>query len=242
MLLILSLIALCVAAPNGDNNAGDIWVREDGVPMGPGHQMDPHLPCNDIALWGDGLADATGTFTVDGWPPSGTQKTAYGPAQWTYNQNPTRKSGVQVIAVIPVKTLLANAIANRDVAAHQGFHFKVQFVQNPQKHKTFWINCPAPKPVEVPAPAPVPTPVLRQEAAAAVNVQATATQQQQAATAETAQTVVLEAGKTFTTGPTTIIVQHDNVCADTKPIKEDLAVLRDQLREAIALIQKKYGN
>jgi hypothetical protein len=40
---------------------------------------------------------------------------------------------------------MANAKANGDAPVNkQGFHFKLQFSQDPQKHKTFWVNCPAP--------------------------------------------------------------------------------------------------
>jgi hypothetical protein len=146
------LVAVCSAAAlilipaatslAGDPNAGDVWVDNVGQPAGPGHENDPHLACQDINLWGSGLADSSGDYTVDGWSPSGTGKQAYGPANWSYNQS---TGSAQVLDVISVKTLIDNAIANGDVPqANQGFHFKLEFSADPQKHKTFWVNCSAP--------------------------------------------------------------------------------------------------
>ena len=146
------------AAPAGNNNRGDAWLDNVGQPSGPGHEMDPHLACADINLWGAGMADPSGTFTIDGWPPSGSQEQDYpaaGTASWTYNP---AAGGSQIMAVIPVKTLIDNAIANGDVAqSQQGFHFKLQLSQDPQKHKVFWVNCPAPaKPVTPPTTTVTP--------------------------------------------------------------------------------------
>ena len=161
-----SLIAAvpALADPNGDSNAGDVWVDNVGQPPGPGHEMDPHLACADINLWGDKLADASGTYTIDGWEPSGSGAgdqawpgTAAHPgnAPWSYNGS---LGGSQVISVIDVDTLIANAVANGDTPqAQQGYHFKLQFSQDPQKHKTFWVNCPAPETVTPPTPTPTPT-------------------------------------------------------------------------------------
>src|SRR5947209_8693273 len=61
------------SAQGGDNNAGDVWVDNVGQPAGPGHEMDPHLACQDINLWGNGLSDSSGTYTISGWQPSGQQ-------------------------------------------------------------------------------------------------------------------------------------------------------------------------
>jgi hypothetical protein len=41
--------------------------------------------------------------------------------------------------------LIANAISAGAQATHQGFHFKLQLRQDPQKHKTFWLQCPQPE-------------------------------------------------------------------------------------------------
>jgi hypothetical protein len=50
-----------------------------------------------------------------------------------------------VISVISVKALIETAAAHGDAPANgQGYHFKLEFSQDPQKHKTFWVNCPAP--------------------------------------------------------------------------------------------------
>ena len=128
------------AASGGNSNAGDVWLDNVGQPAGPGHEMDPHLACQDINLWGSGLADSSGAFTIDGWPPSGSQEVDYS-GTWSYSQSAGRKSGDQVIAVISVSKLISQAQSNGDVAGSQGFHFKLDFAQDPQKHKTFWIDC-----------------------------------------------------------------------------------------------------
>jgi hypothetical protein len=120
----------------GQKNAGDVWLDNVGQPPGPGHEHDPHLACADINLWGNGLADASGTYSIDGWPPSGTMEQDYPTTNWTYPP----AGGDQILSVIKVGTLIGNAIANGDVPQpNQGFHFKLQ---DPQKHKTFWVKCP----------------------------------------------------------------------------------------------------
>jgi|GEM_PF-4835846 len=148
--VLLLLAAVCAgaflsmpaaSALAGDANAGDVWVDNVGQPAGPGHEMDPHLACQDINLWGAGLADASGTYTIDGWPPSGGQEQLYA-GSWSYDQ---WDGAAQVIDVIAVRTLIENAIAAGDAPVNgQGFHFKLQFSQDPQKHKTFWVNCGLP--------------------------------------------------------------------------------------------------
>ena len=116
-------------APKGDKNAGDVWVDNVGQPAGPGHEMDPHLACADINLWGNRLADSNGTFTIDGWPPSGSQEQVYS-ATWTYN---TTQGGDQIMQVINVATLVANAVAAGDTAVNrQGLRPRVRFDQGPQ--------------------------------------------------------------------------------------------------------------
>jgi uncharacterized repeat protein (TIGR01451 family) len=125
----------------GNPNAGDVWVDNVGQPAGPGHEMDPHLACQNIDLWGAGLADSSGSYTIDGWPPSGSQEQDYA-GSWSYDQ---AAGGTQVLDVISVQTLIANAIANGDAPQNgQGFHFKLEFSQDPQKHKTFWVDCQLP--------------------------------------------------------------------------------------------------
>lgn len=125
------------AAQGGDSNSGDVWVDNVDQSPGPGHEMDPHLTCNDIVLYGAKLADSSGSFTIDGWPPSGSQTADY---QGTWRV----QSGKQQIALIPISQLMAGAQASHDSPTKQGYHFKLDFSQDPQKHKTFWVNCPAP--------------------------------------------------------------------------------------------------
>jgi len=135
------LIPTASALAAGDPNAGDVWVDNVGQPAGPGNEMDPHLACQNINLWGDDVADSSGTYTIDGWPPSGLQEQDYA-STWSYNQS---TGGAQVMDVISVSTLIDNAIANADAPVNgQGFHFKLQFSADPQKHKTFWVNCQVP--------------------------------------------------------------------------------------------------
>lgn len=165
-----------VSVPASDPNPGDVWVDNVGQPSGPGHEMDPHLQCADIQLWGDKLGDASGSYTVDGWPPSGSQEQDYA-SGWSYE---TARGGVQPIGVIRVATLLANARADGDAPINkQGFHFKLQFVQDPQKHKTFWVDCPAAKSAQAgtatPTPASTPTPATPTPASGVLGIQATPT-------------------------------------------------------------------
>jgi hypothetical protein len=135
----------------GDANKGDVWVDNVGQPAGPGHEMDPHLACSDINLWGNGLADSSGSYTIDGWSPSGKKGQAYS-STWSYPG-----SGTHVIDVINVMTLVANAKANGDAPVNkQGYHFKLQFSQDPQKHKTFWV-APCPPPTSPTTPTTTPT-------------------------------------------------------------------------------------
>src|SRR5437588_11985705 len=96
-------LLLIPAAPAlaGDPNAGDVWVDNVGQPAGPGHEMDPHLACQDINLWGNGLADSSGSYAIDGWPPSGSQEQDYA-SNWSYDQS---TGGTQVLDVISVKKL-----------------------------------------------------------------------------------------------------------------------------------------
>ena len=118
----------------------------------------PHLPCADIGLVGINMRDAAGTYTIDSIPPTGNQNQVYADAthaaHWAYNKT---TGGEQVMDVINVQTLVANAIA-AGAEAHpiQGYHFKLQFVQAPQKHKTFWVHCNAP--VVTPSPTPTGSP------------------------------------------------------------------------------------
>src|SRR5438445_393689 len=100
--LVLSVAGSALAAQAGDSNAGDVWTDNVGQPAGPGHEQDAHLACQDINLWGSGLADSSGSFTIDGWPPSGSKEQDYA-GTWSYD--PTT-GGDQVVAVINVAQLI----------------------------------------------------------------------------------------------------------------------------------------
>jgi hypothetical protein len=136
-LLVLSTAGTALGSSVGDANAGDVWLDNVGQPAGPGHEMDPHLACQDINLWGAKLADGSGTFTINGWPPSGAKEVDYS-GTWSYD---TSQGGSQVVATISVANLITTARSNGDSAAHNGFHFKLDFSQDPHKHKTFWVSC-----------------------------------------------------------------------------------------------------
>ena len=124
----------------GDSNSGDVWLDNTGQPAGPGHEQDPHLACADITLYGAHLADPSGTFAIDSWPPSGSQQQVY-TSTWTYN---TSAGGTQPIATISVTQLVQDAVAAGATPVNRnGFHFKLDLSQDPQKHKTFWVSCPA---------------------------------------------------------------------------------------------------
>jgi hypothetical protein len=160
----LALPALAGAAPKS-GNAGDVWVDNVGQPPGPGHEMDPHLACANINLWGNGLSGASGTYTIDGWPPSGSQEQVYS-GSWSYS---SAQGGDQILDVIDVQTLIANATKAGDAPINkQGYHFKLQFVQDPQKHKTFWVKCQAPKPPPPPPPSTGYLEVCKKAASSAV--------------------------------------------------------------------------
>ena len=144
-----------LAASGGDNNRGDAWVDSVGEPPGPGHEMDPHLPCLNINLWGDKMADPGGSYKIYGWSPSGTKGLAYS-SNWSYNQN---SGGSQVMDVIDVQQLIAAAVANGDAPVNsQGFHFKLALSQDPHKFKTFWVKCGIPAPPVTGPPTGTPAP------------------------------------------------------------------------------------
>ena len=140
----LALVTTTLPALARDANAGDVWIDTVGQPAGPGHEHDPHLPCADLNLWGAKLADTAGTFTIDSWPPSGRQQ-VYPSATTSASWQSTASRAPQIIAVIPAQTLIANAVSAGAHATHQGFHFKLQLRQDPQKHKTFWLQCAQPE-------------------------------------------------------------------------------------------------
>ena len=156
------------SASLGTDNRGHVWVdtvtNDEPMP-----EMDPHLPCDDFYIWGTKLNDSGGTFTIQGWPPSGGgAKDVDYAATWSFDtSNP---NSLQKLARVDHTLLIATAIANGDVAQpQQGFHFKLD-LEDPRsnnqigddKYKVFWINCPAPTPtgtvLPTATPSPTPTP------------------------------------------------------------------------------------
>ena len=121
-------------------NTGDIFIQNAGAGAPSGHDNDPKLSCADIDLWGSGLVLSTSTFGIAGLAPTGSGETVYS-ASWTYS---SAVADPQIIAVVPVATLIADAAAAGDTPASNGYHFKIDFAQNSGKSKTFWIDCPAP--------------------------------------------------------------------------------------------------
>jgi hypothetical protein len=151
------MVAFAIVAPGAAsaNNAGDFWLDTVGAPAGPGHEMNPHLPCANINVWGAGMADASGPYKIYGWSPSSGSKGLAYSSNWAYDGN---AGGTQLMDVIDVQQLIANAVANGDAPVNgQGFHFKVNLTQDPQKHKVFWVNC-TPQGTEGPPGTPGSTP------------------------------------------------------------------------------------
>jgi len=160
-------------AASASNNRGDVWV--DVATSNDGPETDPHIPCgsqsSQIGVSAMDLNSSSGTFVIQGWSPSGSGSgdTDF-TGTWTYN---TGTGGQQVIALVNISTLLANARHNGDVAqAQQGFHFKLD-LEDPRtgasmgddKYKTFWVNCPTSTPTPSPTvtggtPTPTPSPTL----------------------------------------------------------------------------------
>jgi hypothetical protein len=134
--LAVVLAVPAAAATGGDSNRGDVWLTQAGR-TSPGHAMEPHLSaCSNIWLWGANMGDSGGSFTLNGWSPTGHKEVDYS-GTWHY---PGGKAA-HVIAVISSATLIANARAHGDTAqANQGYHFKLMLSQDPQKHKVFWLE------------------------------------------------------------------------------------------------------
>src|SRR5438552_2973026 len=113
-----------VQSRNGQNSRIDTRTIQRWSVTGGGH-----AECQ-VYGWGNAVAPSSGTYTVDGWPPSGTGKkdqawpgTAKSPStqSWSYSGR-----GSTVVSVIDVDTLLAHAMDNGDTAqAQEGFHFKL---------------------------------------------------------------------------------------------------------------------
>lgn len=142
--VVLLVAALVAGGRVAAANAGDIYVRNVSDAHQPGHQTDPRLGCEDIDLMADRPAHDHGTFTIDGEPPSGSGNQDYpasGGAPWSY---PAGGSGTQVVAEIPVQTLIANAQRNGDAPVDvRGYHFRIGLVEDQSRHRTFWVGCQA---------------------------------------------------------------------------------------------------
>jgi hypothetical protein len=131
VLAVVMLSPFASAAPQ--KNAGDVWVDTANHLGDPGHENDPHV-CNPIDLYGNGLADPSGTFEIVAWPPTGDGSTVVASGAWSYDQ---AQGGNQVIAG-PLN--LAEG------------HYKLDVSQDPQKHKVFWSICPIPHGTGAPWP------------------------------------------------------------------------------------------
>lgn len=108
-----------------DSNHGDDWVDVPGRLEEPGHEMDSHLPCGLLDIYGSFDADAGGTFTISSWPPTGDRSLALS-GVWNYS-GPSRTT--QVVASFSLKS---------------PGHYRLTLDQDPVKHKTFWVECPPP--------------------------------------------------------------------------------------------------
>ena len=112
-----------------NGNAGDIWVDQAGAPPGPGHENDPRLSgCTAVTIWGAGLADGSGTLTIESIPPTRSGRSIVLP--WTFPGGGIPRP----LATIDAATLEAGLNPS-----HHGDHFKVALEQDPHKHKTFWL-------------------------------------------------------------------------------------------------------
>jgi hypothetical protein len=145
--LVVTAGGAAAASHSTKNNKGDVWLDNVGQPPGPGHEHDPHLACADINIWGDKLSINHSKYEIDGWSPSGSKERVYH-GYWVYNRH---DGGAQILDVIDVNQLVASATAKGDAPVNgQGLHFKLQFAQLPQKHKTFWVDCGETSPTPTP--------------------------------------------------------------------------------------------
>jgi hypothetical protein len=147
--LVQSLVVVCAAlvaavllAPAGfatpqssaavlHSNRGDVWVDNPGHLGDPGHENDPHI-CGLIDIYGNGMANASGSFVVVAWPPTGDGSTVVASATWSYDQ-----------------TLGGNQVIAGPLSLAEG-HYKLTVSQDPTKAKVFWSTCSV-------LPSPTPT-------------------------------------------------------------------------------------
>jgi hypothetical protein len=152
-------------ACTGDSDTAAQQNAEIGTTESTLPDHNPHLPCANIEVMGKDMADGSSNYSIDYWPPTGDKGGVYGKnsngssaltmvppmtnsgvvghnGAWVYS---AAKGGYQVMDIIDVGVLVANAQAiNPDPHDIQGYHFKLQYTQDPQKHKTFWVKCPTP--------------------------------------------------------------------------------------------------
>lgn len=136
----LALLGIAMIPSAQANNKGDVWLTNDAV-TAHGHDHVPHLDCSLIYMHGSSL-DASGTYTIDSIPGTGSGKTIWS-GTWT-----TPASG-DVLTTVTGTALVDAAIAQDGAVANpnQGYHFKLTLVQGPGdnngdvKHKTFWVKC-----------------------------------------------------------------------------------------------------
>ena len=140
-----TLGAATVIGPIALTASGDVFVDTVNPPNNNGNEHDPHLPCENIFVFGDKLSTTSGTFTVNGIPPSAKPEHQDFPATGTAPWSGNTSGGAALIATIPVATLISNANANGDTPqANQGLHFKLYVSDGTStKTKTFWVDCSA---------------------------------------------------------------------------------------------------
>jgi hypothetical protein len=127
-------------AAGAQGNRGDVWVDNPGHLGDPGHENDPHI-CGLIDIYGNGLADAAGSFQVVAWPPTGDGSTVVASGSWSYDQ-----------------TLGGNQVIAGPLSLAEG-HYKLMVSQDPRKAKVFWSTCPVlPTPTPTGGAWPFPTP------------------------------------------------------------------------------------
>ncbi|MGH2720194.1 MAG: hypothetical protein ACRDJO_01150, partial [Actinomycetota bacterium] len=132
-------------------NRGSIWLSGEGG-TAPGHH--PHLGCGDVLVWGAKLAGPGGTYEIAAWPPTGT-RAVVATGTWAA---PADGADAAVVAVVDGRAL-TDAAAEAGAPAHeqQGRHFGITVAQGDGvKHKTFWVDCPAPAGDTPQAPAAAP--------------------------------------------------------------------------------------
>ncbi|MGH2688290.1 MAG: hypothetical protein ACRDKW_05725, partial [Actinomycetota bacterium] len=159
---------------------------------GPGHN--PQLACGDILVRASKLAGADGTYEIRSWPPTGDRRVV-ATGTWT-----APAGDGDVVAVVDGSTLAAAAEA-AGVPAHeqQGRHYRITLSQEGgAKHKTFWVDCPAPDAAAAEATSPGSAGAEETEVAGVVTVPAPAALEAPAAPVEGA--VVLAAAGPVASG------------------------------------------